>query len=400
MNLRTSHARWVATGSLLALAAIAALLVWWLNAYTRVEHTIILPPQGEAAYNPLYLLQQSLYTDQVNVESRRELQLDQFPLSPGDSVVVYGDPQQLTSPEIGRLLGWVRRGGHLVVRLPPQHGTSGPVRTGGALLERLGIHLVPDSTRICHQIGMPDGLPEVSYCTNTHFVLDDPIPDAALSTPDAGLAFTRLSFGHGVLDVWSHLQFLDNTQLRHPGHAVLARQLLAPNYADGTIHLIYGARMPPLWRLALEYGRMAWFPLLLALAAWLWLRIPRFGPLQPAPLPARRALLEHIQASGEHLYRHRRTDLLLAALRADCLRWLQRHDPLAAAQHGSPRIAAIATRTDIPAADISDALDADLQDMSAACFRQRVDTLVRMMRSKNANLAARASPDGKQTATG
>jgi len=376
MNLRRSRRFWLATSSLLALSAIAALVWWWFNTHTRIERTIELPPQGEAAHNPLYLLRQSLRADQVDAHSRRYLQLDQFPLGPEDTVLIYGEPQQLTSSETGRLLGWVRRGGHLVLRLPAR-SSSHPGQSG-ALLERLGIRILADATRLCHEIKMPGDLPEISYCTNTHFMLDGIPPGAALAAPDNRLAFARLRFGHGTVDVFSHLAFLQNTLFQDPERAVLARQLLAPNYGNGSVHLIYGAQMPPLWRLVLTYGRMAWLPLLLVLAAWLWLRIPRFGPQRPAPLPVRRALLEHIQASGEHLYRHHRADLLLAALRNAFSHRLHRHDPLTAAQHGPARIAAIAARTGLAEAEVADALEAELQDMSPPRFRQRAQALVRM----------------------
>jgi len=372
---------WLAAGSLLALLILALLVLWWRSTHTRIERTIDLPAQGEAAYNPLYLLRQSLRVDGVDAESRRYLQLDQFRLHPEDTVVLYGDPRQLTAPESGQLLGWIRRGGHLIVRLPPQLGASRRAQVG-PLLERLGVSTLADSTRACYEIGMPGELPEMEYCTDTHFVLDGPRPDAALASPDDGLAFARLSYGHGTVDVWSHLGFLNTTQFQQPERAALVRQILAPNYGNGTVHLIYGAQMPSLWRLVFEHGRMAWLPLLLALAAWLWLRIPRLGPLLPAPLPARRALLEHVEASGEHLYRYGRADVLLSALRDAFSQWLRRHDPLAASQEGATRIAAIAARTGVPEADITDALHTDLNGMNATGFRQRAGTLVRMMRAQ------------------
>src|SRR3546814_455640 len=74
----------------------------------------------------------------------------------------------------------------------------------------------------------------------------------------------------------------------------LARQLLQPGWKRGTVHLVYAANMPSLWRLLLEHAWMAWLPALLALAAWLWMRTQRFGPRLPSPEPARRALLEHV----------------------------------------------------------------------------------------------------------
>src|SRR3546814_6146967 len=84
--------------------------------------------------------------------------------------------------------------------------------------------------------------------------------------------------------------FRSNRSLENPGAAELARQLLQPGWKRGTVHLVYAANMPSLWRLLLEHAWMAWLPALLALAAWLWMRTQRFGPWLPSPEPARRAL--------------------------------------------------------------------------------------------------------------
>src|SRR3546814_7677547 len=118
---------------------------------------------------------------------------------------------------------------------------------------------------------------------------------------DAGRSYARLAHGAGTVDVVADTSFITNRSLENPGAAELARQLLQTGWKRGTVHLVYAANMPSLWRLLLEHAWMAWLPALLALAAWLWMRTQRFGPRLPSPEPARRALLEHVQASGEHL---------------------------------------------------------------------------------------------------
>jgi len=367
----------IAAGLLLCVAC-GIVFYWWSHTYTRVQYTLSLPPQGEASGNPLYLLRQILRADGVDVKSRRRLQLAEIPPGPDDSIVLYADPQQLSASEVGPLLGWVRRGGHLIVRLPPHLGASRR-RQAGALLERLGVRLSPGRTWACHMLEMPLELPEMRLCTDAHFTLDGLVPASVLADPEHGLAFARLAWGQGSVDVLAHLDVLSNGPLQRPEHAAFARQLLAPHYGEGTVHLIYGAQMPPLWRWLLDNGRMAWFPLLLALLAWLWCNIPRFGPVQVMPLLARRALLEHVDASGAHLYRHGRPDLLITALREMFWSHLHRHAPLAAAQEEAVRATAIAALTGVPLADIHDALHADLEQMSAASFQRRVSTLQALM---------------------
>src|SRR3546814_17361365 len=77
--------------------------------------------------------------------------------------------------------------------------------------------------------------------------------------------------------------FRANRSLEKPGAGGLARQRLQPGGKRGTVHLVYAANMPSLWRLLLEHAWMAWLPALLALAAWLWMRTQRFGPWLPSP---------------------------------------------------------------------------------------------------------------------
>src|SRR5690606_33205331 len=153
----------------------------------------------------------------------------------------------------------------------------------------------------------------------------------------AGYVYARLRRGEGAVDVLASLDFMGNGKLAEPPHAALARQLLDRNYGQGTVHLVYAAHMPALWRLLLERAWMAWLPLALALAAFLWMRLQRIGPVLPSPREERRSLLEHVQAGGEHLRRYGQGALLHAAMREAFLDRLRRRDPLAAALDGRAR---------------------------------------------------------------
>jgi len=375
---------WLGGGVLLALAVTTAVL-WWFHTHTRIERTVDLPPQGEAAYNPLYLLREALRADGVNAQSRQHLQLTRIPLGSRDTVVLYGDPRLIGDEDSARLLAWARRGGHLLLRLPAFNGPPAPERAArtGRLLEAFGVRLSPDPARFCLDAQMPGDLPELMFCARQAFVLEHgDLPELAWGDPVNGYAFARKRWGSGSVDMLAQLDFLSNTQLDSPQRAALARQLLAPNYGQGTVHLIYGAQMPPLWRLMLDYGRMVWLPLLLALGAWLWMRMPRFGPLRPTPQPARRALLEHVEASGEHLYRYGQAGALHAALRDAFAARLRQCDPLAAALQGEAQHAAIAERTGVPVLEVAEALgDAPTH---ASGFQRRMAVLSRMMHTLGA----------------
>lgn len=362
--------------ALLALLALALGVVWFLHTHERIEEDVSLPPRGEAAYNPVYALRQALRADGVDAQTRRRLQLDLTPPGPHDTVLLLGHPETATPREVDALLQWVHAGGHLLLRIPPPRQRDGPTRAQG-LLERLGVRPVADDMQ-CEALRVPGQSPHVEFCRGRRFLLVDHEPELQWGDgAEHGLVFARLAVGEGHVDVLADFDFLGNVALREAPHHRLARALLAPNWGQGTMHLIYAASVPPLWLVILKQGWMAWGPLLLALIAWLWMRAQRLGPLLPSPVVARRALLEHVAASGEHLVRYGRAPLLHEAVRDAFFDRLRRRDPLAAALEGEAGIEAIATRTGMAPRDVRQALLAPRPDDTAG-FRQRIARLIQM----------------------
>ncbi|KLI99052.1 DUF4350 domain-containing protein [Luteimonas sp. FCS-9] len=360
---------------LLAALALALGVAWFLHTHERVDEERTLPPRGEAAYNPLYALRQALREAGVPAQSRQRLRLGEIALATHDTLVVYGDPGAMTPGEIDTLVDWVVAGGHLVVRTPPPRLRDGAARPR-TLLGALGVQLV-DGGVACEHLRIEGQPPHTEFCSGRRFLLDEAEPWLFWGDPDDGLAYARFDCGDGWVDVLADMDFLANDALREGPHWMLARQVLAPNWGRGTVHLVYAASVPPLWYLLLTRGWMAWGPLLLALAAWLWMRTQRLGPLLPSPPPARRALLEHVRASGEHLVRYGRAPLLHDAVRAAFLARLRRRDPLAASLEGEARDEAIAARTGLTPREVRQALLAPKPD-DAAALRQRIARLIQM----------------------
>ncbi len=393
--------------ALAALLVLALGVAWFLHTHERIEETVPLPPRGEAAYNPVYALRQALRADGLDAQSRRRLQLDVSPLAPRDTLLLLGDPRTASAREVDALLDWVAGGGHLLVRTPPRQRRAGAPRPHG-LLARLGVRPVDGAVR-CEPLQVPGESPHVEFCRGQRFALVAHAPELAWGLADApvdpgepdqvrairerietrrehlagprgvGLVHARLVLGEGRVDVLADFDFLDNGALHERPHFLLARQLLAPNWGRGTMHLVYAASVPPLWMVILRQGWMAWGPLLLALVAWLWMRTQRLGPLLPSPPASRRALLEHVRASGEHLVRYGRAPVLHEAVRAAFFDRLRRRDPLAASLDGEAGIEAIAARTGLAPGDVRQALQAPGPD-DAAGFRQRIARLIEMRR--------------------
>ncbi len=362
---------------LLVIAAVLLLFglgaLWW-RSHERRDEWVDLPRSGQAASNPLYALKLALENDSVRAQTRRRLQLDTIALAPRDTLLIYGDARLIAPDDAATLLRWVRAGGHLILRTPP------PGRLETRAATALSALFTPmDAPPKCEEMLVGKSR-HVEFCQGRRFRASGV---SGVSMPvvwgraSEGLVYARFVAGRGSIDLLAELDFLTTEKLNDGPHIALTRQLLAPNYRAGTVHLVYDAQVPSLWLSLLRHGWMAWLPLLLALLAWLWQRMQRFGPLLPTPAGERRSLLEHIVASGEHTYRYGYGHLLHAAARQAFLLRLRRRDALAAALEGEPQAALLAQRFKLTPADIRTALAAPVARDHAA-FRSRIATLIRL----------------------
>ncbi|MBA3928767.1 hypothetical protein J2X02_002992 [Pseudoxanthomonas japonensis] len=395
MTSARRNGRVVGATLVVVLVVLALLGLWFRHTFHRVEKTLHLPPSGEAAYNPLYALAKTLEADGVKVNARQRLMLDDNALAAGDTLLLFNDPRALSPPEAERLLAWVEEGGHLLIRTPlyaPGEDTMGPDAPQSAMLDLLSAWLV-DETPSCVDFQVEGEDHHVEFCRGRRFAFDGVVPELAWGDLQHGYVYARVAAGKGRVDVLADFDFMANTAtrsfmqetldappvggLRDGPHRALARQVLAPNYRQGTMHLVYAAEMPSLWRTLFLRGWMVWAPLLLALAAWLWMRMQRFGPPLPSPAGERRSLLEHVRASGEHLYRYGRGVMLYSAVRQAFLARLRRRDPVAAALSGDAQVAAIADRTGQPADRIRTALNVPASHDRQG-FRDRISLLIQL----------------------
>lgn len=375
----------------LGLAVVGAGVAWFRHTYEKVEKQVDLPARGEAAYNPLYVLKKALQADGLKVESRQRLNLATQQLGARDTLLILNDPRTMTPVESRKLLEWVAGGGHLLLRTPPVE--SGNEETAVPVLEAVGILLTEDSPE-CEPLQVEGQDHHVEFCNGRRFFFNEVEPERSWGDLQAAYVYARLAHGKGHVDVLADFDFLTNRGstegasllegagdraggLRDGPHRALARQVLAPNYGQGTMHLVYAAQMPSLLRTILLRGWPVWAPLLLALLAWLWLRMQRFGPLRPSPAGERRSLLEHVRASGEHLFRYHRRALLYAAVHKSFLARLRRRDPVAAALNGEAQVGAIAERLQLPADLVRTALQAPSSHDKPA-FRNRISTLIQL----------------------
>ena len=360
----------------------ALVLAWVFSAVERRKEEITLPAYGEPTYNPLYALRETLRRDGQKAESRRQLDLADMKLQPGDTVVMLDDPRLLSPPQVSGLLDWVQFGGHLVLQMPEADEELDGDDAG--LLEQLGVETSEVPAR-CLPWRVNGQEEHQEFCSGNRFTVDGStrVERRWGDGTDATLAWARLRYGTGRIDVLGSTDFLRNgrgeyeTGLRDIPHRDLARLVLAPNYGKGTTHLVYEMQMPSLWRTLLKQGWPVWLPLLLALLAWLWARSQRFGALQPSPRGDRRSLLEHVRASGEHLHRYGKSPLLYDAVRQSFLARLRRRAPVAAALVGDAQAQAIADHLQWPLARVQSALQVPPSRDDNA-LRERIRLLIQM----------------------
>ena len=402
-----SRRRWLY--GLLALLALGGGVALFFALFERVSVSVPLPPQGEARYNPLFALRQALRTDGVDARSYPSLNPTALDLAPGDTLVIYTQPEAISPAQATRLAAWVSAGGHLVMPGP------GPGKTPGALADAFGLRAVADEEADAVE-DSEDAIPAAANPCVT--LADTPaatrpkaMPEARISRVGAGDAdrprrdtvrlcgvgfnsrlpgfvmhqgdsrrgyrFGRLAHGAGVVTVVSDLDFLGNDELRKPVAADLAYQVLAPHLHRGAMHLVYSADVPSLWRLLMVHGWRALLPALLALLAWLLWKGQRLGSQVPPPVENRRALLEHVHAAGELAFRRGRSLALHAAMLALFKRRLAVRDPALSALDGETLVAALAEKFSLPAERVRRALQPiGLQRPDA--FLHSVSTLVLM----------------------
>lgn len=395
----SARAGWMLVSGVIALVALLVVMLF-LGTHRRVTTTEVLPPQGEARYNPLYVLGQALRADRQTVHSRPTLDMRAMAPAAGDTIVLLQDPGELVPAQADALLAWVERGGHLLVRTPPPGEDA--QRAEPRLLAQLGVQSIGYGAN-CQYFDVADDPGHVEFCEGRRFGLDE---DAAARTEvdwrsTAGRVMVRLARGQGSVDVLADMEFMkgrpdkgnvferaarEREALDQPrdglydrAHRDLTRYLLQPNYGKGAFWLIYASRPPTLLARLLHQGWPVWVPLLLALLGWLGMRAQRFGSELPSPPEARRSLLEHVHASGILLLRRRQGPALHAAMRTVVLRRLQRRAPVAAALDGAAQHQAIAELLSWPVERVRTAL-ADLDDHNASALGERISLLLQMRR--------------------
>ncbi len=363
---------WRGLGIAMIVLVIVGLVVFGARTlFEPFDSEIRLPPKGKALFNPLYGLERSLIRRGTPTQSHARLDMTQLALRPGDGLVLVADPQQLPKVQADALLAWVRGGGHLVIGMSDELNDD-----PGPIFSVLSITQFDEDWR-CERLqhGRKKNAVQL-LCGGQRFEWSEGTPRLSWGDSDHGFVFARFAQGQGSIDVLSELDFLSNREIERDVNWQLAYQVLAPAL-NGRMSLIYEVEAPTVWDVLLDRGWAILAGAGLALLAWLLMRSQRFGPLLPVEPVARRALLEHVQAAGEHAWRRGAARELHAALRDAFLARLRRRDPMALALQGELRIDYLAKKLAVDPARIRTALIPP-PIFHAESFREAIASLIQL----------------------
>jgi hypothetical protein len=361
--------------SVLLLGAALLLLGAFFATFERKDVTEATPAHGAARYNRFFALEQTLDLLDLPVKSLTTLNPHQLPLRPDDTLLLGDDVGRVDVDDAARLAAWVRSGGHLLV-------SPGPASTNARtpLFEALGVLDARSAEYGCSKLRASAAAiakDDVELCGQRFRLKSTAMAaaDTVIGTAPDGYLFARTHIGKGTLSLLASFDIISGTQLKKAPAQQFAWRLLAPNRGQGHIYLVYALDGPSFLKFLSVRGWPALLALALLLAAWMAMRSARLGPLLPAPPLNRRALLEHVQAAGEFLYRRDSGRSLHGLASHAVLERLRRRDPACAMLNGEALYARLAERSELDAIQIAQAFQSPA---SAQAFRTSIITLARL----------------------
>lgn len=233
------------------------------------------------------------------------------------------------------LLGWVRRGGHLVSELqePSDSAQEKPEELLASQFDvRLLRHDFNTRERAAARKGIfrptqvdREGLLQAGFKPDYHLLPGRQRPAWAAGDVH-GLHALRYGLEAGHVTLLSDIEWMHNGRLAQGDNGALLTRVVNAR-AGQKVWLVYGVERPSLLQIIWTNLASLLVAVALFVLVWLWAASRRFGPLRPRPEAARRRLAEHLEASGRYLLRHDGLGQLFDASRQRLLAQVQRRHP-------------------------------------------------------------------------
>lgn len=356
---------------------------WW-NSQMEQKYTAVPHFSLERIRQPYLAASQLLKGEGWKVEQSRNLE-QALGAKPGSLLILPATRQPMATAQSNRLLEWIEAGGIAILPLvqrPDQQPTTADAEappTDHPLLANLHIQLTAAENHAKSAVKLPwlsyplflsaDGIPRLVETEDT------PPPDWADDNADY---FASYTIGKGQLIVTSSDHWFNNEHLQLLDHGQFLGEL-ATHAPHKEIWLVSHIDTPFLLSELMQQYGLSILAVLAALGLCLWRLLWRFGPLLPESQAERRAVLEHIQASGRWLWRSQGgPERLLASMREATLEHLRRRMPELTILPPSERVRMLAKRFDLNPEQLDRALNQPLKSSPQAHphdFAQRIQLL-------------------------
>ena len=333
--------------------ALLAALGYWISRHVE-KRAIEIPIglHGEAKRNPLLAAQRYLTHRGMAVERLEDGRRMQTAPGENDALIITSDRQTLGQARTEELLAWVKRGGRLIVTVPPllprfKGEMRDPSPPRDPLLTALGLGLARSSSAAHDKVGpeQKDGQgktvddteanddEDVGTCPARETYTEVSLPSAGevlradfnqyevltgakysdtVARHEGGVALVSRDLGQGHISVLTDMGIFQYRAIGELDHALLLWYLVKG--AD-KVWLVTDNDMPPIALWLWQHAPQSVTAVFLFLLFWIWSRSARFGPLVPEPAPTRRRILEHIEAAGRFLWLHQKQERLLKSVR-------------------------------------------------------------------------------------
>jgi len=313
--------------ALFVLLLMAVILIYMTVEFgEQTTQSIEVGYSGVARLNRLLALERTLTTLGVKAQSVRRYADIKTP-STEDWLVIKAVPS-LSEVQTEALIAWIVQGGRVIVEADARLER----RQTATLLQRLGVtfYEAAESASNADDSSISVVTPTQTFAVS--FPPSDLVPsldrEAEWVIDERGQTFVvRYAVGHGHITIFSDLHFLNNRHLAEQDHADFFYWLIYEEGPPNKVWLQYWAEFPSLWQLLWTQAPLVWVTLCLLVILWFAQASYRFGPLLPTKLRQQRSLMEHIDASGDFLWRQQKSAELIHSAREALFAAVEKRHP-------------------------------------------------------------------------
>ena len=370
--------------TLITTAIFALFMGWFLVTHEQVSSEEYVGYQGEARYN--HFLAAELLLNEVGIEAESHASLSPVDWLPdySDTLFVSASPAIAIPEQRFALEQWVSLGGHLVL-MPP----SADAIVVDDFLLYFGYQLAeverddPDTEAEQEEdSSAEEDEEEYEYSvdvdqTRHRVIIEDGYVHSASLSDDKGIVVARQQWGDGYVTIVADHKYFLNTDIGDLDHGRLFLDTVAGYIDPGKVWLVYDASFSSLWQLIWDNAPYAVLGAAALILVSLWAVVPAFGPMILPEPPARRSIVEHVNASGTFVWKQRGASSLGRAASSAIVHKAERRRPGIGRMALAEQAKIIAEITDMEPQVVFDALQSDVGHQ-ARDFTLQMQTLHRV----------------------